>query len=310
MDLADTGCDCAFVIPACAGLHHQAQQASSCHDTGSICFRLPVCIDLRKRRHCHGAILLWTLTGDDRIRSGVRPFDRGMRPDHRVLVPGKDILARLGKTTHHWIVRYAAGLLAGSAGCTANIYVRGCHLGPLELADRCCRCQYPEDPGFNFPGWMLIMLYGSACLLVGRWWYRKSGYRPVVGIVYPFIAMFAALLLMISPISNLLLWLGPIFQKGSSIEWIMLAFHLLVPTLLLVFFWRGRMTKKFTAEDLPVFLVPTVLHLSDILFTFIGGYTEIVWIVLLASFAQTAFLAFAYWNNRRLITLPEPGSTG
>ena len=28
-------------------------------------------------------------------------------------------------------------------------------------------------PVFNFPGWMLIMLYGSACLLVGRWWYKK-----------------------------------------------------------------------------------------------------------------------------------------
>jgi hypothetical protein len=165
-------------------------------------------------------------------------------------------------------------------------------------------------PVFNFPGWMLIMLYGSACLLVGRWWFRQSGYKPVVGIVYPFIAMIAALLLMISPISNLLLWLGPIFHKGGSIEWIMLAFHLLVPTLLLVFFWRGRMTKRFTAEDLPVFLVPTALHVSDILFTIMGGYTEILWIVLLASFAQTALLIFAYLNNRRLIPLSEHGNSG
>lgn len=155
-------------------------------------------------------------------------------------------------------------------------------------------------PVFNFPGWMLIMLYGSACLLVGRWWYRKSGYRPVVGVVYPFVAMIAALLLMISPISNLLLWLGPVFSKGSAIEWILLAFHLIVPSALLVFLWRGRMTKKFTADDLPVFIVPTVLHISDILFTVIGGYSEILWIVLLASFVQTALLLFAYINNRRL----------
>ena len=68
-------------------------------------------------------------------------------------------------------------------------------------------------PVFNFPGWMLIMLYGSTCLLIGRWWYRKSGYRKVVGILYPFLSMIASLLLMISPISNLLLWLGPIFQR-------------------------------------------------------------------------------------------------
>jgi hypothetical protein len=162
-------------------------------------------------------------------------------------------------------------------------------------------------PVFNFPGWMLIMLYGSICLLVGRWWYRKSGYRPMVGYVYPFIAMFTALLLMISPISNLLLWLGPVFQKGAPIEWIMLAFHLLIPTLLLVFLWRGRTTGRFTIEDLPIFVVPTVLHLSDILFTVIGGFTEILWIVLLASFAQTALLFFAYLNNRLTIQDLRPG---
>jgi hypothetical protein len=154
-------------------------------------------------------------------------------------------------------------------------------------------------PVFNFPGWMLIMLYGSACLLVGRWWFKKSGYRPLIGIVYPFIAMIAALLLMISPISILLLWLGPLFQKGEPIEWAMLAFHLTVPTALLVFLWRGRMTGRFTVNDLPVFIVPTVLHLSDIVFTLLGGFTEILWIVLLASVAQTALLLYAYLKNRR-----------
>jgi hypothetical protein len=161
-------------------------------------------------------------------------------------------------------------------------------------------------PVFNFPGWMLIMLYGSTCLLIGRWWYRKSGYRPVVGYAYPFIAMIAALLLMISPISNLLLWLGPVFQKGSSIEWIMLLFHLVVPAALIVFLWRGRMTKNFSRDDLPIFIVPTVLHLSDILFTLTGGFFEILWIVLLASFVQTAFLVFVYLKNRRSAPSTRP----
>lgn len=154
-------------------------------------------------------------------------------------------------------------------------------------------------PVFNFPGWMLIMLYATTCILIGRWWFKKSGDHPVVGIVYPFVTMFAALLLMISPISNLLLWLGPIFQKGGSIEWVMLAFHLLVPTAFLVFLWRGRMTSPFTAEDLPIFLVPVTLHLSDICFTLIGGFTEILWIVLLASAVQLGFLAYAYAKNRQ-----------
>lgn len=60
-------------------------------------------------------------------------------------------------------------------------------------------------PAFNFPGWMLIMFYAAVCLLVGRWWYQRSGYRPWVGYSYPFLAMVAALLLMISPLSSFLL---------------------------------------------------------------------------------------------------------
>ena len=155
-------------------------------------------------------------------------------------------------------------------------------------------------PVFNFPGWMLIMLYGSACILVGRWWYRKSGYKSVVGYTYPFIAMIAALLLMISPLSNLLLWLGPVFQKGSTVEWALLAFHLAVPAAFLAFLWRGRMTRRFTFNDLPIFVVPAVLHMSDIAFTIIGGFTEILWIVVLASAVHLGLLFFAYFNNRRL----------
>jgi hypothetical protein len=154
-------------------------------------------------------------------------------------------------------------------------------------------------PVFNFPGWMLIMLYGTTCLLIGRWWHRKSGYRPLVGYAYPFLAMCAALLLMISPLSRLLLWLGPAFQKGQAAEWVMLAFHLTVPAGLLIFFWRGRMREPLTTEDLPVFVVPTALHLADIVFALIGGYGEILWIVLLASALQTGLLAFAWARNRQ-----------
>jgi hypothetical protein len=113
---------------------------------------------------------------------------------------------------------------------------------------------------------------------------------------------------MISPLSSLLLWLGPVFQKGDPSEWALLVFHLLVPAALLAFLWRGKMTSCFTRDDLPVFALPTILHLSDIVFTLLGGYTEILWLVLLASLAQTAFLLFAYLKNRRRsLSWPTPG---
>jgi hypothetical protein len=71
-------------------------------------------------------------------------------------------------------------------------------------------------PVYNFSGWMLIMLYASAFYLVGRWWFRRSGYKPLVGYVYPLLATLLALLTLISPLSQFLLWLGPFFTKGIS----------------------------------------------------------------------------------------------
>jgi hypothetical protein len=157
-------------------------------------------------------------------------------------------------------------------------------------------------PVFNFPGWMLIMLYGSACILLGRWWYKRSGNNKIVGYLYPAISAIAALLLMISPLSSFFLWLQPLMQKGSVAEWIMLAIHLIIPILLLLFLWRGRMTARFTRDDWPIFVIPTVLHLTDIVFALIGGFTEIYWLVFLASIVQTAFLSGVFIANHRQFT--------
>lgn len=159
-------------------------------------------------------------------------------------------------------------------------------------------------PVFNFPGWMLIMLYSATCLLVGRWIYRKSGHNAVVGYVYPFISMLAALFLMGGPlgISPFLLWLAPFLQKGASIEWVMLAVHLIVPTILLAVYLRQGAAQPFTKADLPIFLVPIVMHLSDIVFTLVGGYTEILWIVLLSSIVHVVILGSIFLGSQRTQT--------
>jgi hypothetical protein len=112
--------------------------------------------------------------------------------------------------------------------------------------------------------------------------------------------IFLALLAMVSPLSQFLLWLAPIFTKGSVGEWIMLAFHLLFPLVLLAAFWRGRMKVPVTLkEDLPAFVVIGLFHLSDILFTLAGGYTEVLWLVLLASAVHWALLGVIYAAGRK-----------
>lgn len=141
-----------------------------------------------------------------------------------------------------------------------------------------------DIPVYNFPGWMLIMLYASIFILLGRWWFKRSGYNPVVGYVYPFLSILLALIAMVSPLSQFLLWLAPFGTKGSYAEWIMLVFHLVFPTLLLIFLWHGRMKYPLTMkDDFPVLAVPAMFHLMDILSTLSNGSYNVLWLVILSS---------------------------
>jgi hypothetical protein len=161
-------------------------------------------------------------------------------------------------------------------------------------------------PVYNFPGWTLIMFYATTFILVGRWWYKRSGYKPIIGYLYPFLMIFFALLTMVSPISQFLLWLTPFFTKGSYSEWIMLFFHLIFPLALLAIFWHGRMKYHVTIkEDLPIFAVIGLFHLSDILFTIAGGYYEILWLVLLASVIHWGLLGWIFMAGRKVLMPKE-----
>jgi hypothetical protein len=156
-------------------------------------------------------------------------------------------------------------------------------------------------PVYNFPGWMLIMLYGGVWVLLGRWWFRRSGYKPAVGYAYPLLAFLMAFLTMVSPLSQVLLWLAPFGAKGGTAEWIMLAFHLGMPALLLTFLWRGRMTAPIhLREEWPVFAIPLAFHAADIYWTLAGGFFEILWLVLLASAAHLTLLTAVYLRSRAL----------
>jgi hypothetical protein len=155
-------------------------------------------------------------------------------------------------------------------------------------------------PVYNFPGWMLIMLYGSTFILLGRAWFKRSGYKLSIGYTYPLLASFLALLTMVSPLSQFLLWLGPIGTKGSNYEWVMLAFHLLFPSILLAVFWRGRMKYQVSLkDDFPIFAVFILFHLADILFAITAGYTTVLWLVMLASLVHIALLAVIVSAGRR-----------
>jgi hypothetical protein len=151
------------------------------------------------------------------------------------------------------------------------------------------------------------MLYGATFLLLGRWWFRRSGYQPVVGYLYPFVAVVCALAAMVSPLSQFLLWLGPWFSKGSNAEWVMLGFHLCAPLLLLAIVWRRRGTGRIQfPADLPVLAIPVIFHAFDIACAVFGGMWEVLWLVAAASVVEVGAIGILIWMGREHTAAPYP----
>ncbi len=145
------------------------------------------------------------------------------------------------------------------------------------------------------------MMYATIYVLLGRWWFRRSGYKPAIGYLYPFVALTLAMITMVTPLSSFLLWLQPFFAKGSQAEWIMLAFHLAFPSLLLLFVWRGRMKAPLSlAGDLPIFAVVVVFHLMDIGGALAGGFSEVLPLVVASSVIHIAWLGLVYFRGKRV----------
>jgi hypothetical protein len=157
------------------------------------------------------------------------------------------------------------------------------------------------EPVYNFTGWVMICGIAAAFILLGRWWHGKTKNNRFVGYVYPVLGMIAALLVLVLPSTNFMLWLEPIFQKGSVGEWIMLAFWLAAPVVLLAVFWRGRMREKLVLRDnLPIVLVFVAFPVFHLLFTLVCGIFEIAWLV--ALFAALMILLIVSVRFSRRVT--------
>ncbi len=155
-------------------------------------------------------------------------------------------------------------------------------------------------PVYNFSGWVLLCGYGAAFLLLGRRWFKKSGYSPRVGYAYPVVTMLGALLLLMTPLSNFLLWLEPIYAKGSFSEWMMLGVNFAAPLLILALVWRGRMKKTLSLrEDYPIPMVLIGFHLLDLSYALFSGFTDLLPLEILFTAMPAALIYLIYSRGKR-----------
>ena len=177
---------------------------------------------------------------------------------------------------------WAVAALVGVFGVLADLT-----LDPLSLAQvhggigRWTWFIAPADvnifgaPVYNFTGWFILCGYAAVFILIGRYWFEKSGNNPKIGIIYPPLCFLGALAVMVSPLSSFILWLGPFFSKGGWTEYLMLGLVFVVLAVILII-WRGRMKGVISVKNDPSFIVIFgVFYLTNLIFTVIAGRFDI-----------------------------------
>lgn len=143
--------------------------------------------------------------------------------------------------------------------------------------------QIYNEPVHNFTGWMYIIGYAALFIMIGRSIHKKHNYNKKIGYIYPFVAHLIALLFVMSPLTQFLTILSPLMPQESNGEWYIFIFTMIVPILILLFIWRGKMVGHLSIKrDLPIFLTLLGFPVVNELFCLIGGYNQILWLVTLA----------------------------
>ncbi len=114
------------------------------------------------------------------------------------------------------------------------------------------------EPTMNFLSWMFLVGVSAAFTELGRWWFRRSGYRKWVGIAYPFLGAVASLAVLFSPLSKAVLFgkfdidfsaSGLQWPGQSPAQWWILGAMLLIPPARYSACWRGRFTAPMPIRD-------------------------------------------------------------
>lgn len=123
------------------------------------------------------------------------------------------------------------------------------------------------------------------------------------------IASILSLICLVSPISNFFNFMGPFFTRTSNMQWVMLISLSVISVGILVLafvkFWDRRFVSSLNyKKDFPIMFTFLGFPLINTLFCVIGGYMEILWLVVLAElllllgWGEIYILNKKYFNNQ------------
>ena len=153
-------------------------------------------------------------------------------------------------------------------------------------------------PVLNFSGWFILCGLATAFLHIGRFYFKTENYDILTGFVYPAKTMILSLFALFSPLSQTLLWAGPIFSKESFSEWGMLFVNIIVTLLLLAIFYKGMRFSLSLRKEYVLVMTYIGFHFINILFSLIGGYYEIIILQIFIAVVQTCMILIPRYFSR------------
>lgn len=158
-------------------------------------------------------------------------------------------------------------------------------------------------PWYNFSGWMYLMFYFTAAILIGRWLYGKTKFAAV-GYLYPFVASIVDVFCLSTPLNVFLLFGKAEPLTGARIaEIVMLCVNYGMAIALLVGFRKRIGSIDMKTDGLIVFGVPLFLHAFDIVYAFACG-TSIAYVPTIAVGAAHGLYLFLMYLVMKKKALP------
>ena len=158
-------------------------------------------------------------------------------------------------------------------------------------------------PYFNFSGWMYLMAYYSAFILIGRALAARAaaGKRGAgIAVAYPFIAAILNVIMLASPLTLVLvranLWYG---QPNTRIGEILVLCANFAFAMCLVFAYRRRMKPIDLDRDALILLIPLVLHGWDLVYAFAARNRIAYAPVFVIGLPHAAYIAWVWSKGYR-----------
>lgn len=153
-------------------------------------------------------------------------------------------------------------------------------------------------PFYNFSGWMYLMAYFTALVLLGRWLYQKYQ-NGFFAYGFPLLAGVLNAVLIAIPLTSFLLF-ASFFSMGSRTSQIVMLCINFGFAIVLLFIFRNRLKPIDLKKDKIVFVFPIIIHLFDVIYAFALGIKIAYVPVTVVTIIHLVYLLYVFSKSRKL----------